>query len=172
MSTDSHPKVIELTKTLTGNLSDNDVRWECETQLEVISTLKETGQHKIDYLKVLLDKLQSLVLGAPLATTEAEEDTSEARLFALQRLDTEFEDAKAVFARWKVSVKQLREVFKKATSDETTVKDETAEEPREEEGVRRPRRRSRDTDKVSTSDTKSLKPDCLETLMPSLQIKD
>ena len=52
MSTDSHLKVIELTKTLTGNLSDNDVRWECETQLEVISTLKETGQQKIDYLKV------------------------------------------------------------------------------------------------------------------------
>ena len=51
MSTDSHPKVIELTKLLTGDLSDNGLRWECETQLEVISTLKETGQRKIDYLK-------------------------------------------------------------------------------------------------------------------------
>ena len=67
MSTDSHPMVIELTKLLTGDLSDNGIRWECETQLEVISTLKETGQRKIDYLKVLLEKLQSLVLGAPLA---------------------------------------------------------------------------------------------------------
>ena len=172
MSTDSHPMVIELTKLLTGDISDNGLRWECETQLELISTLKETGQHKIDYLKVLLEKLQSLVLGALLAVTEAEEDTSEARLFALRRLDTEFEDTKAVFARWKVSVKQLREVFKKAMSDETTVKDETAEEPREEGGVRRPRQRSRDTDKVSTSDAKSLKPDCLETLMPPLEIKD
>ena len=60
-----------------------------------------------------------------------------------------------MFTRWKVSGKQLREVFIKAISDETTVKDETAEEPREEGGVRRLRRRSRDTDKVSTSDAKS-----------------
>ena len=83
MSTDSHPMVIELTKLLTGDLSDNGLRWECETQLEVISTLKETGQRKIDYLKVLLEKLQLLVLGAPLAETESEEDTTEVRLFAL-----------------------------------------------------------------------------------------
>ena len=117
MSTDSHPMVIELTKLLTGDLSDNGIRWDCETQLEVISTLKETGQCKIDYLKVLLEKLQSLVLGAPLAETESEEDTSKARLFALQRLDKKFEEAKAVFTRWKVSGKQLREVFSKATSD-------------------------------------------------------
>ena len=53
-----------------------------------------------------------------------------------------------------------------------TVKDEMAEEPREEGGVRRPRRRSRDTDKVSTSDTKSLKLDLLETSLLPLQIKD
>ena len=51
MSTESHPKIIELTKTLTGDLSNNGLRWDCETQLEVISTLKETGQKKLDYLK-------------------------------------------------------------------------------------------------------------------------
>ena len=44
-----------------------------------------------------------------------------------------------MFARWKVSGKRLKEVFTKATSDKTTVKDKTAEEPREEGGVRRPR---------------------------------
>ena len=57
-------------------------------------------------------------------------------------------------------------------SNETTVKDKTAEEPREKGGVRRPRWRSKDTDKGSTSDAKSLKPNCLETSMPPLQIKD
>ena len=139
MSTDSHPKVIELTKLLTGDLSDNGLRWECETQLEVISTLKETGQRKIVYLKEVLEKLQSQVMGAPLAETESEEDTSEARLFALRKLDVTFEEAKAVFTRWKVSGKRLKEVFTKVTSDETTIKDKNAEEPREEEGVRRPR---------------------------------
>ena len=98
MSTESHPKVIELTKTLTGDLSNNGLRWECETQLEVISTLKEMGQRKLDYLKSLLEQLQSQVLGAPLAETESEEDTSKARLFALRKLDKTFEEAKEVFA--------------------------------------------------------------------------
>ena len=107
-----------------------------------------------------------------MAETESEEDTSEVRLFTLRKLDQAFEKAKAVFARWKVSGKQLKEVFTKAMSNKTTVKDETAEESREEGGVRRPRQRSRDTDKVSTSDTKSLTLDCLETSMPPLQIKD
>ena len=54
MSTDSHPQVIELTKLLTTDLSDNGLRWEGETQLEVISTLKEMGQCKIDYNQFFL----------------------------------------------------------------------------------------------------------------------
>ena len=65
-----------------------------------------------------------------------------------------------------------QEVFTKATSDEITMKYETAEETKEEGGVRRPRQWSRDTDKVLTNDAKSLKPNCLETSMPPLQIKD
>ena len=139
MSTDSHPKVIELTKLLTGDLSDNGLRWECETQLEVISTLKETGQRKIDYLKELLEKLQLQVLRPPLAETESEEDTSEARLFNLRKLDQTFEEVKAVFARWKVSGKRLKEVFTTTMSNESTVKDKTAKKPREEGGVIRQR---------------------------------
>ena len=97
---------------------------------------------------------------------------TQARLFTLRKFDQTFEQAKEVFARWKVSSKRLKEVFIKATSHERTVNDETAKEPREEGGVRRPRQWSKDTDKVSTSDAKSLKPDCLETSMPPLQIKD
>ena len=100
MSSDAHPKVIELTKALTGDLRDNGLRWECETQLEVISTLKETGQRNLDYLKDLLGQLQLQVLGALLAKTETEEDTSEARLFALRKLDKTFEQAREVFARY------------------------------------------------------------------------
>ena len=48
------------------------------------------------------------------------------------------------------------------------MKDENAEETREERGVRR----LRDEDKVSTNEAKSLKPDMLETTMPQLQIKN
>lgn len=159
MKTESHPKILDLTKLLTGDLSNNSLRWDCETLLELISTLRETGQHKLKYIKDLLGQLQPQVRAAPPAKNESKEDTSKARLFTFRKLDQSFEQAKEVFARWKVSGRKLKEVFTKATSDKTTVKDEMAEDPREEGGVRRPRRRSRDTDKVSTSDTKSLKPD-------------
>ena len=105
----------------------------------MIATQNKTGKCKIDYIEELLGKLQSQVLGAPLAESETEEDTSEARLFTLHKLDTTFEEAKVVFARWQISGKRLKEEFKKITSDEMTIKDENAEEPREEGGVRRPR---------------------------------
>ena len=103
-----------------------------------------------------------------MAESDQDEDTSKARLFKLRELDVVFEEAKAVFTRWQTSGKRLKGEFKKITSDETTIKDENAKETREERGIRR----SKDTDKVSTSDAKSLKPDCLETSMPPLQIKD
>ena len=53
-------------------------------------------------------------------------------------------------------------------SHETMINDENADKTREERGVRR----AKDTDKVSTNDTKSLKPEMLETSMPPLQIKN
>ena len=83
-------------------------------------------------------------------------------------MDTVFEEAKAVFSRWQCSSKRLKEDFKRITSDETTIKDENAKETREERGVRR----QKDSDKVSTNDAKSLKPEMLETTMPPLQIKN
>ena len=130
-----------------------------------------TGQKKIDYLQSLLQQIESQILGAPLAETELEEDTSEHQLFALRKWDKIFEEAKQAFARWKVSGKRLKEVFKKATSDETQVKDENAEEP-DGERDRRQRQRSKDKDKISTNDAKSLKPELSETNLPPLQIKD
>ena len=36
MTNKAHPKVIELTKLLAEDLSDNEARWECESQLGVI----------------------------------------------------------------------------------------------------------------------------------------
>ena len=65
--------------------------------------------------------------------------------------------------------KRLRKLFNDAISDETTeVKDENAEELEE----RRLRCQSIDKDKVSTNDTKSLKPEMLETNLLPLQMKD
>ena len=72
-----------------------------------------------------------------------------------------------MFTRWHTSGKRLKEDFKRITLDETTIKDENAKETREERGIRR----QKDSDKVQTNDTKSLKPERLETTMPPLQIK-
>ena len=73
-----------------------------------------------------------------------------------------------MFTRWQTSGKRLKGEFKKIMSDETTIKVENAEDTREERSVRRPK----DTDKVSTNDAKSLKPEMLKTSMPPLQIKN
>ena len=80
MANDANPKTIELTRWLTEGLSDNEARWECESQLEILATLTKTGQHKLDYIEELLGKLQTQVLGAPLAESDKDKDTSEARL--------------------------------------------------------------------------------------------
>ena len=43
MANDANPKTIELTRPLTEDLSENEARWECESQLEVLATLTKTG---------------------------------------------------------------------------------------------------------------------------------
>ena len=83
-------------------------------------------------------------------------------------MDAVFKEVKAVFTRWHTYGKRLKEDFKRIMSDETAIKDENAKETREERGVRR----TKDTDKVSTNDTKSVKPETLETSLPPLQIKN
>ena len=132
MANKAKPKVIELTRRLTEDLSDNEARWECESQLGVIAIQTKSGQRKIDYIEELLGKLQSQVLGAPLAESDKDEDTSEARLYDLHKLDQAFKEVKAAFTRWKASGKRVKEEFKKITSNETTVKEEDAEGTRED----------------------------------------
>ena len=135
MTKEAHPKVTDLNKLLAGDLKDNDARWECETQLSIIATLNKTGLRKIAYIEELLGKLQSQVLGAPIAETDQDEDTSEVRLFKTRDMDACFEEVKEVFTRWQCSGKKLKEEFKRITM----VKDENAKETREERGVRRQR---------------------------------
>ena len=132
--------------------------------IRIIATLNKTGLEKIAFIKSLLGKLNDQVLGAPIAETEADEDTSEARLFKAREMESAFEDAKEAFARWQGTGSKLKENFNELTSVET-VKDENTKEDR---GGRRPRHE----DKGSTTDAKSLKPDILETTMPQLQIKN
>ena len=65
----AQPKLDELTKALKTDLSDNDIRWEFKAQIDIIATLKETWQKKLDYIQNLLKQSESQVLGVPLAET-------------------------------------------------------------------------------------------------------
>ena len=127
--------IDELTKALRENLSKAEFRWTCEEQFEIISSLKEIWQKKLDYIKTVLNTMETEVLGAPIADSKKDEDTSEHRQFTLRYLDETFDKAKQAFARWNISGKRLKKFFSDATSDETEVKDEGAKEPEE----RRPR---------------------------------
>ena len=78
-------------------------------------------------------------LGAPVADTKRDKDTSKHRQFVIRNLDGTFDEAKQAFARWNISGKRLKKLFRDNTTDETTeVKDERTKEPEE----RRPRHRS------------------------------
>ena len=48
VKTTAHKHLDELTKILKTDLSDNDIRWECEAQINKMTTLKETWQKKFD----------------------------------------------------------------------------------------------------------------------------
>ena len=100
MTKDANPKVTDLHENLQGNLKDVDARWECETQIRIIVTLNKTGLGKIAFIESLLGKLNDQVLGAPIAETDADEDTSEARLFKAREMESTFEDTKEAFTRW------------------------------------------------------------------------
>ena len=80
LTKDANPKVTNLQKLITGDLKDMDKRWESETSFCIISTLLKTGQGKIAFIESLLGKLNEQVLRAPIAESDADDDTSEARL--------------------------------------------------------------------------------------------
>ncbi len=166
LTKDANPKVTNLQKNLAGDLKDVDKRWECETSLRIISTLVKTGTGKIAFIESLIGKLNDQVLGAPIAESDADEDTSEARLFKAREIESTFEDSKEAFDRWVSWGLKLKENFNNITSVKK-VKDEEAEDSEDRE-----RRRPRHEDKGSTTDKKSLKPDILEMSMPQLSIKN
>ena len=80
LTKDANPKVTNLPKNLTGDLKDVDKRWECETSLRIILTLIKTGTGKIAFIESLIGKLNDQVLRAPIAKSDTDDNTSEARL--------------------------------------------------------------------------------------------
>ena len=166
LTKDANPKITNLQKLITGDLKDVDKRWECETSFRIILTLVKTGQGKIAFIESLLGKLNEQVLRAPIAESDADDDTSEARLYKAREIESNFEDSKEAFDRWVSWGLKLKENFNNLTSVKK-VKDEEAKNSEDRE-----RRRPRHEDKGSTTDAKSLKPDILDTSMPQLSIKN
>ena len=70
------PKLTNLQKLLTGDLKDPDKRWECEAEIRIERTLTKHGQTKIDYIELLVGKLNEQVLRAPIKIKDTDDDTS------------------------------------------------------------------------------------------------
>ena len=51
-------------------------------------------------MESLIGRLNEQVLRAPIAETDAEEDTSEARLYKAREIESKFEDNREAFDRW------------------------------------------------------------------------
>ena len=83
LTKNADPKLTNLAKLITGDLKDADKRWECETEIRIITTFAKTRQNKVDYVESLID-----------------DDTSEARLYKASELESHFEDNKEAFDRW------------------------------------------------------------------------
>ena len=96
----ANPKLTNLAKLITGDLKDADKRWEYETEIRIVKTYAKTGQNKVDYVESLIGRLNEQVIRAPIAESDTDGDTSEARLYKASELESHFEDNKEAFDRW------------------------------------------------------------------------
>ena len=99
VKTNAQKHIDKLTKILRTDLSETEVRWACEEQIEIISSLKEAWQKKLDYIKTVLSTMETEVLGAPIADSKKDRERSKHRQFSLRALDRTFDKSKQAFAR-------------------------------------------------------------------------
>ena len=88
----ANKKLTNLDKLLTGDLQSADKRWECEAEVQIVKTYIKTGQAKVDYVESLIVRLNEQVLRAPHKVKDADEDTSESRLYKAREVETKYED--------------------------------------------------------------------------------
>ena len=162
----ANPKLTNLAKLLTGDLESADKCWDCEAEIRIVKTYTKTGQTKINYVESLVGRLNEQVLRAPLKVTDADDDTSESRLYKAREIESKFEDNREAFDRWVSWCLKIQANFNELT-DVKKPKDEDTEDSED-----RDKRRPRYEDKGSTTDAKGLKPDVLDTSMPQLTIKN
>ena len=78
-------------------MKDPDKRWECEAEIRIAKT--KQGQTKIDYMELLVGKLNEQVLRAPIKVKDADDDMSESRLYQAREIETKFEESREAFDR-------------------------------------------------------------------------
>ena len=111
----AQPKLTNLQKLLTGDLTDHDNRWGCEAEIWIAKTLTKQGQTKIEYIDKLVSKLNEQVLRAPIKVKDTDNDTSESRLYQAREVETKLEEDKEAFNRWTNSVLMIQANFKELT---------------------------------------------------------
>ena len=105
---------------------------------------------------------------APAPTSPDDKDTYETRSFNLQAQETLLEEAQQVFIRWKINFLRSMKIYKDAVASSkktTETKPGTGGAGSRHHSPTRPKN-------PSTSDAKALRPDILETSLPSMQMKD
>ena len=151
-----------LTKHLREDLSDTEVKWVTEEKIEVMSGLLKSWEKKLQYISKLLGDLQEEVVNAPAPTAQEEEDTYETRSFNLRAQDTNLDKAQQVFVRWKINFLRSIRFYK-----DTLALSEKKEEKKPETGARARAHSPVRPKNPSTTDAKALRPDMLETSLPS-----
>ena len=115
----ANPKLTNLAKLLTGDLENADKRWDCEAEIRIVKTYTKTGQTKINYVESLVGRLNEQVLRAPLKVTDADDDTSESRLYKAREIKSKYEDNREAFDRWVSWCMKTQETFNKLTDIKT-----------------------------------------------------
>ena len=103
---------------------------------------------------------------APIA--QEEEDTYETRSFNLCAQDAIYDEAPQVFLHWKINFLRSIKYYK----DTLALSKEKEEEEKPETGARARAHSPVRPKNPSTTDAKALRPDMLETSLPSMQMKD
>ena len=158
----------DLTKHLRLEQTDNEVKWATEEKIEVMTGTQKTWDRKLQYISKILGDLQEEVSNAPAPTAQEEEDTYETRSFNLHAQDAFYDEAQQVFVCWKVNFLRSIKYYKDAIASAKEKEEEKPDTGGAEAKTHSPTRPKN----PSTADAKALRPDMLETSLPSMQMKD
>ena len=161
-------KQEDLTKHLRLDQTDSEVRWHTEEQIEIMKGIQQQWDKKLQFISKLLNGLQDEVANAPAPVSPDDEDTYQSRSFNLKAQENLLEEAQQVFVRWKINFLRSIKIYNNAIAA-----GKGTPEPKPATGGTGSSHHSPTRTKPpSTSDAKALRPDVLDTNLPSMQMKD